>query len=140
MKYQVLHHALTIYVSVVVLSKSAVKPIYQVFRVLYLLFVFCFWNLNICVLPLHWLAVRYSMLDLLCTFFGEHRYYKHMEFLRELSIGYCCILNKALCNRIHNKLHNVWNIPLSHTNFLFCILPQSSSLFRTDVLPKQPSC
>ena len=74
------------------------------------------------------------------TFFGEHRYYKHMEFLRELSIGYCCILNKALCNRIHNKLHNVWNIPLSHTNFLFCILPQSSSLFRTYVLPKQPSC
>ena len=140
MKYQVLHHALSIYVSAVVLSKSVVKPIYQVFRVLYLLFVFCFWNLNIYVLPLHRLAVRYSMLDLLCTFFGEHRYYKHMEFLRELSIGYCCILNKALCNRIHNKLHNVWNIPLSHTNFLFCILPQSSSLFRTDVLPKQPSC
>ena len=140
MKYQVHRRVPTIYVSVVVLSKSAVKPIHQVFQGLHHGFVSCFWSWNISALPLHLLAGLCSRLYPLCIFFSAHRHYRHTAVWKVQRKGYCCILCKALCNRIHGKSHTALSIHPFRIILWFCTLLQSDNPFQRNALPVQLFC
>ena len=140
MKYQVHRRVPTIYVSVVILSKSAVKPIRQAFQAHRLEFGSYFWNRNIFALPWHLLAGQCSRLYPLYIFFSAHRHCRHTAVWKAQRKVNCCILCKALCNRIHGKSHTALSILPFRIILWFYTLLQSDNPFQRNALPVQLFC